>query len=280
MVQYNDFLHSIAPKVICVIRGGTKIILVGILGLTIGCHPEKKKSENLSELRMDTNSSVEIDSSEMEETNPSIILVEPDTIPYLEAIAKIREQRTKLKRDYTAEKISMDSVSRVFTKNLVNTLIPYWYGTPWSFEGHTSVPKKGEVACGYFVSTTLRDMGLKLNRYKLAQKSPIDEAKVISCGTEIFIVEDINPQLAMTKIDKTTSEGLYFIGYDSGHVGYLLKEDGSLFLIHSNYMSPFSVSIEPFSESRVFQSFSKFYLVDVTHNEELLKKWLNNRIIL
>jgi|GEM_PF-4911686 len=205
--------------------------------------------------------------------------IQQDSTSYPKSKERIREIRSILKKEYERGTVSMDSVQLVFTDNLVNSLIPYWYGTRWSFEGHTEIPMVGEVACGYFVSTTLRDMGLKLNRYKLAQKSPIDEAKVISCGTDIFIVEDIEPKKAIAKIDAATSEGIYFIGYDSGHVGYLMKKNGELFLIHSNYLSPYSVSMETLKDSKVFQSFTKFYLVDVTYNVTMMERWLNNTII-
>ena len=28
-----------------------------------------------------------------------------------------------------------------------------WMGTPWDFSGTSQVPRKGSIACGYFVST-------------------------------------------------------------------------------------------------------------------------------
>lgn len=259
----------------------SKYVLASITFIVVvGCAEDRQESKNLTYIYSKRELPKKVDSSLFIEKYNLPVPTVPDTIPYLETIARIRQLRTKLKKELSKEKISIENVKTVFTNDLVNTIIPYWYGTRWSFEGHTAVPGKGEVACGYFVSTTLRDMGLKLNRYKLAQKSPIDEAKVISCGSEICIVEDVNHQLAISEIDKNTSEGLYFIGYDSGHVGYLLKEKGELFLIHSNYMSPFSVSVERLGDSMVFRSFNKFYLVDVTHNEALMKKWLNNSVIL
>jgi hypothetical protein len=48
-------------------------------------------------------------------------------------------------------------------------LLPYWLGTTWNFNGTTQVPGEGSIACGYFVTTLLRDAGVKLERVKLAQ---------------------------------------------------------------------------------------------------------------
>src|ERR1700741_5295000 len=52
---------------------------------------------------------------------------------------------------------------------LRDSLLPCWYGTPWGFYGTTEEPGQGTIACGYFVTTVLRDAGCSLQRIKLAQ---------------------------------------------------------------------------------------------------------------
>lgn len=123
-----------------------------------------------------------------------------DTVSYMDTKTSIDQLRKRLEEDHRLGKISLDSIKSEFTTHLVDRIIPHWYGTPWSFGGHTAVPNKGEIACGYFISTTLRDMGIKLNRYRLAQKSPIDEAKVISCGSEIISVVQDSPEKRLRKL--------------------------------------------------------------------------------
>lgn len=212
----------------------------------------------------------------------TVLRVDPDTIPisYTNTKLAAKALRLRLQKDLRNGIISLDQVKKAFTDQLVNEILPHWYGTPWSFGGHTEVPNQGKIACGYFISTTLRDMGVKLNRYTLAQKSPIDEAKMISCGSEIKSVVQETPENALAEIDRLTHEGLYFIGFDEGHVGYLLKRDGELLLIHSNYFSPVSVCMEKLNESRVFTKFKKFHLVAISHNETLLQRWLENGTVL
>ena len=175
---------------------------------------------------------------------------------------------------------AVDSASKYLYSKLINEIVPHWYGTPWDFNGYSNVPNKGEIACGYFVSTTLKDMGLKLNRYKLAQKSPIDEAMVISCGTEITTIKEKDSEQTLAKIESLVQRGVYFIGFDTGHVGFLVKKGGTLYLIHSNYLFPISVCIEPLKDARVFKKFTKFHLVDISHNDFLIKKWLNGDLVL
>ena len=199
---------------------------------------------------------------------------------YASAKVDADQLRLRLKEGIRLGTISFDNIRTAFTNQLVDKIIPHWYGTPWSFGGHTAIPNQGKIACGYFISTTLRDMGINLNRYKLAQKSPIDEAKMISCGSVINKVVQDTPEKAFEDIDYLTKEGLYFIGFDEGHVGYLLKREGELFLIHSNYLSPVSVCMETLKESRVFKRFTKFHLVAISHNDTLLQHWLDNNAVL
>jgi hypothetical protein len=201
-------------------------------------------------------------------------------ISYASAKLDAGQLRLRLKDGLRLGTISIDNIKTAFTNQLVDKIIPHWYGTPWSFGGHTAIPNQGKIACGYFISTTLRDMGINLNRYKLAQKSPIDEAKMLSCGSVINKVVQDTSEKAFEEIDCLTKEGLYFIGFDEGHVGYLLKREGELFLIHSNYLSPVSVCMETLKESRVFKSFTKFHLVAISHNDTLLQRWLDNGTVL
>ena len=206
--------------------------------------------------------------------------VDSIAVSYASTKVDAGQLRMRLKEDLRLGTISFDNIKTAFTNQLVDKIIPHWYGTPWSFGGHTAIPNQGKIACGYFISTTLRDMGINLNRYTLAQKSPIDEAKMISCGSVINKVVQDTPEKAFEEIDCLTKEGLYFIGFDEGHVGYLLKREGELFLIHSNYLSPVSVCMETLKESRVFKSFTKFHLVAISHNDTLLQRWLDNGTVL
>lgn len=200
------------------------------------------------------------------------ILVSPDTtVSYGATRAAIKRLRISL----GLETIASDSLSQVFTEALLNKIIPYWYGTPWSFEGHTAQPGKGQVACGYFVSTTLAHLGLNLNRYRLAQRSPLREAQSLALGGEIIEVSAPVTADAISQIDSLTTEGIYFIGFDQSHVGYLLKRRGEIFLLHSDYSSSFGVKVEPIRESVAFGLFERFHLVPLSGNITLLRRWLD-----
>jgi hypothetical protein len=178
------------------------------------------------------------------------------------------------------DRISEDSLSILFTSLLTEKIIPYWLGTPWSFEGHTSIPRQGEIACGYFVSTTLRDAGFNLNRYKFAQQLPVNEGKTLSLGKPLIEIHSTSTAERIEALQDTLSEGIYFIGFDRSHVGYIHRKGDELFIIHSNYIGARGVEIERIEESDVFSYYHRICIAEISTNRELLKKWLHNEAVI
>lgn len=170
--------------------------------------------------------------------------------------------------DTIAQNRILDSASQVFTTYLVNSILPHWYGTEWDFNGYTSTPRRGVIACGYFISTTLKDMGLTINRYTLAKQTPYNEAKTIAIiPNEVLSVDDENKNTELKKLQ----DGLYFVGLNN-HVGYLYICSNNIFFIHSNYIEGM-VMIENIVHSKVFNS-TNYYVSKITNNKNLLQKWL------
>jgi hypothetical protein len=194
---------------------------------------------------------------------------------YAEIKAEVLEIRSRIDTTRIAE----DSLSRLFTHLLVRKIISPWYGTTWSFEGHSAVPRDGEIACGYFVSTTLRDMGLNLNRYKLAQQLPVHEAKSLSIDGNLMEVANDSVQDNIDELQALLKEGIYFIGFDQSHVGYILKKEGQLYLIHSNYINSQGVIMEKIEDSEAFSYYNRFYIAEISTNKNLLRKWVLNEEI-
>ncbi len=192
---------------------------------------------------------------------------------------KVEQERLWLKKkflllkDHEAKASFLDSVSNVFTDLLLNNIVPYWYGTPWGFEGHTAVPNQGEIACGYFVSTTLNHIGLNLNRYDLAKQWPLNEAKSLAIDTNFVLTFNSEKEVIKSEFFSLFSDGLYFIGLDS-HVGYLYIYKGQVFFIHSNYIEN-RVMLESIEKSEAFIS-RHYFLVKISRNKSLMQKWILN----
>lgn len=197
----------------------------------------------------------------------------------LKSYSFVKTEIEKERRELANKNAHFDSLKQTFKTSLVNKIFPFWEGTEWSFNGHTSVPKVGTIACGYFVSTTLQHIGLKLNRYKLAQQSPINEAKSLALKTEVKEFSENAPLDNIIAINKYLENGIHFIGFDQGHVGFILKEKDGLFLIHSNYVGSVGVEIERIEQSEVFKSYDKFYIVKLSTNKNLIDYWVKGKEI-
>ncbi len=98
---------------------------------------------------------------------------------YLWQLSAAKEQ---LKNNITLSAAEQNQkLSDLLFVTLIDSIFPAWYDTPWDFNGISNVPGEGEIACGYFVSTTLKHAGFNLNRYKLAQQGANEIATAI-CG--------------------------------------------------------------------------------------------------
>ena len=170
-------------------------------------------------------------------------------------------------------KKSIDSASSYLYSKLINDIVPHWYGTTWDFNGHTNVPNEGEIACGYFVSTTLKHLGFNLNRYKMAQQAGLAEAKILQDKTEIKIYSNMSFSTLKTKLNEAYKDGIYFVGLDN-HVGYVLIKDKDLYFLHSSYCDD-KVLIELAETSPCFVS-NIYVFAEITTNKKLIKRWIFN----
>lgn len=191
---------------------------------------------------------------------------------------EVSEKREQLLKEFNSGDISLDSVGQVFNEILLNNIIPHWYGTDWDFNGHTNTPNKGYIACGYFVSTTLKHMGININRYRLAQQSGANEAKSISINDTIYKFYKSNAKEIVQFTKNNLEEGIYFVGLNN-HVGFILHKKGEVFFIHSSFMGKVKVDIEKAVESEPFTMSTVFHITSVSTNTGLMKKWLNNELV-
>lgn len=166
--------------------------------------------------------------------------------------------------------ISQSEIKQQFFHQLVDSIFPYWYGTDWDFNGITETPRTGQIACGYFVSTTLKHMGIKLNRYRLAQMAAYDILKQLSKPKSIRRFTDFDK---MTEyLEEKEEDEVYLLGLDY-HVGFVVRKDQRLFFIHSDYFSD-EVQKELMSRSYSARSSEAFYLGNLTDNQDLMLRWL------
>ena len=174
----------------------------------------------------------------------------------------------------TTEKNSvLDSAAAYLQRTVVNDVFPFWYGTTWDFNGITETPRSGFIACGYFVSTTLKHAGFNLNRYKLAQQYSHSIVNTLSADVKTF-----TNLPAMIAYLQTQPDNLYTIGLDN-HVGFINKKGSDITFIHSSYVSPGYVTSEQAAQSLVLTYSNLYVLGNVTANRTLLLRWLQGEAI-
>lgn len=190
-----------------------------------------------------------------------------------------RQFRESCKKEYLHSSNKTENIKNTgkkFSEDFAGKILPEWYGTSWTFTGHTEKPKQGNIACGYFVSTALRDAGFNLNRYRLAQLAPYNEAKTIACGELVKVYQNFDKEKFIAETLKF-DDGLYFVGLDF-HVGFLLKSSNQVHFIHSNYIDGAGVVKETIESSMAIQSKS-YYVCSISSNSKLMRKWMLNEKI-
>jgi len=116
-----------------------------------------------------------------------------------------------------------------------NNLFPYWYGTEWDFNGTTRTPQNGKIACGYFVTNIISDLGFAIPRVKWAQSASEVFIKKLAFGRvkrfHNATINDVETYLLHA------GDGLYLAGLDM-HTGFVLVAKDEVRFIHADYYEP------------------------------------------
>ena len=182
---------------------------------------------------------------------------------YLAAIAE--------KSRMTQDNLIKEARSKVFT-TLVEKIFPAWYGTGWDFNGVSQEPGKGTIACGYFVTTTLRDAGFDLPRVKLAQQ-PSQTIIHSLTGRESISISAGRPIADIEKHIRESGSGLYLVGLDT-HVGYVVNDGESLAFIHSSYYRPPGAVVAEATDSVNPLRDSNYRVVGKILDDTMMRKWI------
>lgn len=168
----------------------------------------------------------------------------------------------------------LDESRRLIYKQLTQQVWPAWYGTPWDFNGTSNKPREGEIACGYFVSTTLKHIGFNLNRYRLAQQGATAICKAFTSKLKRFS----SVALMEEYLKKQSGNHLYIIGLDY-HVGFIQQQDSSFMFTHASYYDPVAVISQRFDESSVLHGSNSYVLASFLESDALVENWLKGKQI-
>lgn len=160
---------------------------------------------------------------------------------------KCKTRSFNLYKQYTAKPDS--TKKQTLLNNIRDSLFVCWYGTEWDFNGITEEPGKGKIACGYFVTTILRDLGVPVKRYKHAQMPSEDMINSLCLKNNITRYAN-EPIPSFVEKMKAKGVGLYIVGLDF-HTGFILNDGQDIYFVHSNYAGKKIVMSELANESSV-----------------------------
>lgn len=191
-----------------------------------------------------------------------------------QSYAECKAAVAQIKQQYKARWATLSTVQKekIFTRCVAETIAPAWLGTVWNFYGTTETPGKGTIACGYFVTTVLRDAGLPLARIKLAQ-----------CVSEEMIRTLVQPSLVQRYSNtafadfmqavKKQGYGLYIIGLDN-HTGFLYHDGKELYFIHASYIGEAVVIKEPAATAILLQKSHYRVTGHISSDAAALNRWM------
>ncbi len=178
-----------------------------------------------------------------------------DLTPYSKFIEKVKAETGT----------SAERKARFFT--FMNKEIPaYWIGTKWDYNGITRIPQTKAIACGYFVTTVLEDFGITLKRIYLAQQA---SSVMIN---ELCEKTSVKHFASLAKVESylaaRSEEEVYIVGLDF-HTGFIIRDNGTNYFFHSNYINKEGVIKEELAESKAFASSESFMIGSLSANSKL-----------
>lgn len=162
--------------------------------------------------------------------------------------------------------------ARVLLESTLPAMMRTWLGTPWDFHGIASQPGEGKIACGYFVSTVLRDAGFKVHRYHLAQQPSENIMRTFLPRSSCKLSAGVDYDTFANELE-SAEPGIYIVGLDT-HVGFVVVGDGKFRFIHSSGSRPWAVVDESRDEAFVLRNSNWRMLGNLTADREVLRKWL------
>ena len=172
-----------------------------------------------------------------------------------------------------ARAIVLDHAREAVLSALVDDLIPAWHGTPWDFNGTTQVPGQGHIACGYYVTTLLRDAGFRVERARLAQQASENIIKTL-VGEDRTTRYRNHSSSHVTRSVADLGDGLYVVGLDI-HVGLLVVDGGIVRFCHASYLDPVAAVCESPRTAPAF--LSGYRVVGKLLDDPMMEAWLEGR---
>jgi hypothetical protein len=209
-------------------------------------------------------------------------LPKPDPQQYETLVSELERWRNNLaarhqKARTEAERGAVERDARVILEQALPAMMRCWLGTPWDFNGTAAKPGGGKIACGYFVSTVLKDAGFHVDRYNLAQQPSGNILHSFLPNDACSLTVGKPYDIFATELEKA-DPGIYLVGLDT-HVAFLVMSGNRFRFIHSSGSRPWCVVDESRDEAHVLQRSNWRMLGNLTADPKVIRTWLNSETI-
>ena len=202
----------------------------------------------------------------------------PDTERYEVLVGELQRWRENLSQAYdrarTAEqKAAVEGDARVLLDLILPEMMRCWVGTPYDFNGTAEKPGSERIACGYYVSTVIRDAGFRVNRYKLAQQPSENIMRTFLPGDacELKVSEDYAVYADWLE---RMEPGVYLIGLDT-HVGFIVVRPDGMRFFHSSGADSVGVVEQSRENAWALRKSNWRMLGHLTAEPGVMRMWLN-----
>lgn len=170
--------------------------------------------------------------------------------------------------------VRRDSINNYLVDLIGDKIYDIWKGTPWSFNGTTGNPGKGSIACGYFVTTVLNNIGYNIPRIKYAICPSLEMIKKAS-GNKSVENHSGKSSADLRTLLLSRGKAVYITGLDF-HTGFIVCDGSEVFFLHSNFIKHEGVIKDPIIHSASFNSSKTCWLGCISSNEYFQNNWLVN----
>lgn len=206
----------------------------------------------------------------------------PDSERYEVLVAELRRWREDLAEEYSKaeseeRRRAVEHDARVVLELVMPEMMRCWLGTGYDFNGTAEKPGEGNVACGYFVSTVLRDAGFKVNRFKLAQQPSENIMKTFIArkDCQLKVGEDFESYADWVE---GMERGIYFVGLDT-HVGFIVNHGDGMRFLHSSGAGRVGVVEERRRNAWAIRNSRWRMLGPLSGDPGVIRTWLEGRKI-
>lgn len=168
-----------------------------------------------------------------------------------------------------------DQARAYLREAITRHLIPAWAGTPWAFYGTAKAPGEGDIACGYWVASILRDVGFRVNRDQLGRQA---SEKILLTFAEPARLRHY-PRRPVTEVItwvRQAGEGLWGAGL-ANHAGFVWNDGQEVYFCHSNYNGVRGPECEVADQSWAFNT--SYTVIASLLEDATVDAWLEGRAL-